>query len=337
MTLVNLSIIIPCRDSKSTLPLLLESLKDQLETGDELIVVDDDDDHSPGKIAKNYNGAVVSTGGGKGPAFARNLGAKKGKGEVLLFLDSDVIAQPNLVEHVRKRFADNKNLEALSGIYNKEPANSKFFHHIKAAQCSAWFQGQKEFESLETACCAILKTRFFEVGGFNEKFKGADVEDYEFGYRLGRPVELDKKMMVKHHFPDFWKNTKNYFKRSYQWAKIFHRRKRFDAAATTAKGAFSAFLAPLFIFSAIAAPIVRGFFESTALFWLFISMAGAFIFLWMMTKHKILSIMNKKFGIIKSFLALPYIFIGDIAAFTGGVFGVIMSFASNKLNSRANK
>lgn len=309
----SISIIIPCFNAEKTLPLLLDSLQNQLTATDEILLVDDDSTDRSKGIALERGITVFSTGGRKGPAVARNLGAEKAGGDVLLFLDSDVIAPDHLMKHLRERFASDSDLSALSGMYALQPANDRFFHHVKAAQCYAWFEGKTQFESFETACAAIRTDEFNRAGCFDETYSGADVEDFEFGYRLGRPIELDHRMSVQHHFPDFYTNLKNFYKRSYLWTKLFRQRKRFDSAATTSSEAIYTLLAPTALILILIAMIPLLHFA----FW------GAVILmlLWIFSKWKIVKLLQRKFGPIKSLLSLPYLFIGDLAAFAGAVAG----------------
>ena len=334
---MKLSVIIPCYNSRQTLALLLESIKGQTEKGDQVIVVDDGSDDGSSKIASSFDVMVHETGQRKGPAVARNLGAKNAAGEILVFLDADVIAPEGLLSHIRTRFEKDPNLDALSGVYDASPANSGFFHHIKAAQCVAWFDKQDRFESLETACCGILKTVFNFIGGFNEEYAGADVEDYEFGYRLGHAIELDKKMAVRHHFPDFWTNTKNYFMRSYQWAKLYVKRKKFDSAATTPGTAFSTILPTVFLSSVFVAALMGIIGSINTPFWIFTILALASLIIWCGTKGRIIGIIKKKFGMGKALGALPYLFISDLAAFAGGALGIALADFRPSLKTEKNK
>lgn len=312
---LSISIIIPCYNAGKTLPLLLDSLDGQLEKSDEIIVVDDGSTDASGELAKNRGVVVLSTGGRKGPAAARNLGAERSNGDVLLFLDSDVIAQGTLVGHVRGRFDDDSNLPVLSGMYDLQPANNGFFHHVKAAQCHAWFQNKTRFESLETACAAIRAEVFNKVGGFDESYGGADVEDFEFGYRLGMPIELDHRMKVAHHFPDFDTNLKNYYKRSYLWTRLFRKRKRFDSAATTSTEALNALLAPAFLILGFLAMIPDLRFAGWGAF--------ALLILWVRSKWKIVKLLQRKFNLQKALFSLPYLFAGDLAAVIGAAAGLL--------------
>jgi GT2 family glycosyltransferase len=90
-------------------------------------------------------------------------------------------------------------------------------------------------ESFETCCGAIRRHVFFKAGGFDESYTDADVEDYEFGYRVMEqwPILVDHQMIVGHRFPSFSKNFRNYYRRSKLWMSLFLSRRKFESTATT--------------------------------------------------------------------------------------------------------
>ena len=317
---MRITVVIPAKNAERTLPLLLDALLPQMAPDDEVFVIDDGSNDRTATIAQDRGATVFDTGdGGKGPATARNLGAYRGSGEVILFLDADVIPVDGLVDHVRKRFSNDPNLMALSGLYHPEPANDRFFHHLKAAQVQVWFAKAKRFESFETACAAIRKTAFEKAGGFDTAYTGADVEDYEFGYSLGAPIELDREMMVRHHFPDFAQNTRNYFHRSRQWAKLFLKRQRFDSVATTGGDTAMAVTAPL--------SIAMVWFGKAGRIELCVVLGYLLLVLWGVSKLPVVRRLVPKFGYLRSALAWPLLWIGDSMAILGAATGVLEAIA----------
>jgi glycosyltransferase involved in cell wall biosynthesis len=85
-----LSIVIPTYNEEKYLPRLLQSIRLQSFADYEIIVADNNSTDATVAIAKQY-GAIITSGGlpGKG----RNEGAKIAQGNILLFLDADVILQ----------------------------------------------------------------------------------------------------------------------------------------------------------------------------------------------------------------------------------------------------
>jgi glycosyltransferase involved in cell wall biosynthesis len=88
MDVIMLSIITPTYNEEKYLPLLLESLKQQDFKDYEIIIADNNSKDRTGEIAKRYGCRIVPGGL---PARGRNSGAKAAKGEMLLFLDADIV------------------------------------------------------------------------------------------------------------------------------------------------------------------------------------------------------------------------------------------------------
>jgi glycosyltransferase involved in cell wall biosynthesis len=92
------SVIIPTRDSASTLLETLRSLSNQKFDGDyEVIVVDDGSTDDPGEIAEQFAPLVrlIRTHQCRGPGAARNAGVREARGPVLAFTDADCLPTPN--------------------------------------------------------------------------------------------------------------------------------------------------------------------------------------------------------------------------------------------------
>ncbi|MBZ0273075.1 glycosyltransferase [bacterium] len=253
------SVVVPFRDAAATLPALAKALAES-SGGAELVGVDDASTDGGADILRGAGFRIVTHEMRRGPAAARNAGAREAKGEVLLFLDADVIPPAGLIEHVAARFAADAALVALSGVYDDTPANAGLVPRYKALRHATWFHGVKRFGSLETACGAVRRDAFLEAGGFDERYAGADVEDYEFGYRLaGRAgIEIDPVMCVRHHFPGLRRELANIGRRAFLWARLA-RPSFFDTAATTrveALGAMASLAAEATLFACLAVLLI---------------------------------------------------------------------------------
>jgi GT2 family glycosyltransferase len=98
-----LSVVIPVYNAESTLKECLTKLHESRYRDFETILVDDGcTDHSPA-IAAEFPVRIVPTSGRVGPAAARNLGARMATGEVLFFIDSDVMVRPDTLASSRSR------------------------------------------------------------------------------------------------------------------------------------------------------------------------------------------------------------------------------------------
>jgi glycosyltransferase involved in cell wall biosynthesis len=199
---VAVSVIIPVHNAARFLRSCLEHLRLSTFVDYECIVVDDGSTDTSAEVAKDFSVTVVSTGGRRGPAFARNLGAKSAKGDILFFIDADVCVAPNTLERVRANFAEDPELAAAMGSYDDMPESQDFLslyknlmhcyvhQHSRSRACTFW-----------SGCGAIRTSVFLEVSGFDESYARPAIEDIELGYRLnraGKKLLLDNRMLVKH-------------------------------------------------------------------------------------------------------------------------------------------
>ena len=89
----------------------------------ELIVVDDGSTDDTTAVATALADRVVRVPDGpRGPGFARNLGANEARGDILLFVDADVVVHPEVLARVAARFQQDASLVAVFGSYDDRPA-----------------------------------------------------------------------------------------------------------------------------------------------------------------------------------------------------------------------
>jgi len=97
------SVVVPTFNSEKTLPLCLQSVKDQTYSNVEVVVVDNYSWDNSVQIAKKFNARVLFLAAEQlrrkeQRCSARNLGAKEAHGAFILFIDSDVELTPKVIE-----------------------------------------------------------------------------------------------------------------------------------------------------------------------------------------------------------------------------------------------
>ena len=143
---------------------------------------------------------VLETRGG--PGQARNSGAAAASGDILLFIDADVVVKEDIIERIQTIFAGDEGLAAVFGSYDDTPFEpdpiSQYrnllhhFTHQNACPDASTFWG---------ACGAIRRAVFMKAGGFDPLYREPSVEDIELGYRLkekGCRIRLQKDLQVTH-------------------------------------------------------------------------------------------------------------------------------------------
>ena len=168
----------------------------------EVVVVDDGSTDGSGNEARRRGMRVVRLPEPGGPARARNAGARGATGEIVLFVDADVVLPPDAVGRVTEAFRASADLAAVFGSYDDEPAEGNFlsqyknlFHHYVHQTA------REEASTFWAGCGAVRRDVFLGAGGFDERYRRPCIEDVELGYRLkaaGHRIRLLKDLQVKH-------------------------------------------------------------------------------------------------------------------------------------------
>jgi glycosyltransferase involved in cell wall biosynthesis len=175
-----LTAIVPATDSPSTLARCVEAIEGAQGPPEEVIVVSE---------------PPLAT-----PAAARNLGADRATGEVLAFVDADVVVHPDVFSRLRRAFEADPGLTAVFGSYDDSPEArgtvSRFrnllHHHVHqsaAGQASTFWSGLG----------AVRRDAFADADGFDGARRF--LEDVELGSRLletGGRIKLDPAVQGTH-------------------------------------------------------------------------------------------------------------------------------------------
>jgi hypothetical protein len=179
----SISVVIPATDGRQTVERCLAALHETLDAPEEIILVEEP--------------------AGLGPAAARNEGARRAAGDLLVFLDSDVVVHRDAFRRIRAAFNADPELSAVFGAYDDDPLPggvvSDFrnllhhhVHHSSAGPATTFWAGLG----------AIRRDEFLGVGGFDEdRFSYPSVEDIDLGMRLvarDKRIVLDPAIQGKH-------------------------------------------------------------------------------------------------------------------------------------------
>ena len=196
-----LSVVIPARNAAGTLHRCLESVRRGVDAV-ELIVVDDGSTDGTNDVARRYDATVLRYERSVGPAAARNAGARMARGEVVLFLDADVVVAEHAVSRVITTFKEDPELGAVFGSYDDAPSGGSFVSDYRNLLHHFIHQHSREdSESFWAGCGAVRRSVLLEVGGFDERYRRPSVEDIELGGRLSRAghrIRLDKRLQCTH-------------------------------------------------------------------------------------------------------------------------------------------
>lgn len=227
------SIIIPIYNEEKTVGKCIESLLNQSYPSHnyEIIVVSDGCNDNSENVVRNiieFEKKVeikLIRQENQGAAAARNFGAKYSRGEIVLFIDADCIADFRWIEEMIKPLLKD-NVAGVQGAYKTNQkaivaklAQIEFEERFKKLQ-------QTEYVDFVGSFSAAYKREVFErFKGFNTKF--VMNEDVDLAYRIssdGYNLHFNPDAVVYHLHPDsLSKYTRVKFWRGF-WRTILYRR-----------------------------------------------------------------------------------------------------------------
>ena len=232
-----ISIIIPTYNSSMFMPNLLDSIFKQAVNDMEVLIVDDCSTDNTIEIANKYPVRVIQMATNSGPAKARNLGVIEAKGDIIFFLDSDVLVLDGTIKEVENYFNQNPDAKCIIGICATKPLNQGFVPTYMAMFEYVHLIGQQyaKVSVFAPRCGAIKKQFFLDIGSYDESYRGADVEDFELARRINKVdcIILNPKLIVRHQFANFRQALKIYFRRTVMWVHLFFKEKQLDNAGPT--------------------------------------------------------------------------------------------------------
>lgn len=176
-----LSVVVPATDRPPTLPQCTAALRRAGAT--ELVVIDD-----PPRLPV---------------CAARNTGAARATGEVVVFVDADVEVHPDALDRIQAAFAADPEITAVFGSYDDSPSRggvvaafrNLLHHHVHQ-------NSPGPARTFWSGLGAVRRDAFLAAGGFDaDRFPHPSVEDIDLGARLtaaGARIVLDPAIQGTH-------------------------------------------------------------------------------------------------------------------------------------------
>ena len=230
------SIIIPTYNRPEKLADCLESLShldypcDQFE----VIVVDDGSKTSLQHVVGCFSDQLdvtLLTQTNAGPAAARNAGAKRAKGEFLVFMDDDCTPFPDWLRKLANRFAEipdhaiggrtlNALVENLYSTASQNLLNAGYAYYNPIPGQASFFASNN---------LTVPAAHFRSIGGFDVTFKTSEDRDFCDRWRHhGLQMTYAPEILINHSHPLnlclFWRQHFNYGRGAYRYHQARSRR-----------------------------------------------------------------------------------------------------------------
>ncbi|HXS99678.1 MAG TPA: glycosyltransferase family 2 protein [Elusimicrobiota bacterium] len=188
------SVVIPVHNAARDAAALIDGVRATGLRGYEIIVVDDgSSDGTSAACAAKEGVRVVTLAANGGPARARNVGAAAARGEVLIFLDADVVLPrgSDVLRGMVEVLDADPSVDFVVTISDARPVapsavayNYSVYH---AYYMERLLGGREEVRGrlmfFTTRLGAIRREKFRRAGGFYESLRTVMNEDGEFGTR----------------------------------------------------------------------------------------------------------------------------------------------------------
>jgi GT2 family glycosyltransferase len=180
---MRLTVIVPASDTPAGLGRCVAAIRAADDPPDEVIVIEETER--------------------PGPAAARNEGALHAGGDILVFVDADVLPHRDAFTRIRAAFDADPALTAMFGSYDASPEAGDavsgfrnllhhFVHQSSPGRAATFWAGLG----------AIRREAFANAGGFDDlRYRESSIEDIELGMRLsaaGERLELDPRLQGTH-------------------------------------------------------------------------------------------------------------------------------------------
>jgi glycosyltransferase involved in cell wall biosynthesis len=213
---LTLSAVVPATNRPPTLAACVEAIRRADEAPEEIVVVEHPEQ--------------------AGPSRARNDGADRATGDVLVFVDADVVVHRDAFRRIREAFAADDELTGVFGSYDDSPPapdpvsgfRNLLHHHVHQSAAGP-------ARTFWAGLGAVRRGAFLAAGGFDhDAFPGAAIEDVELGFRLtdlGARIRLDPALQGTHL--KRWRLGEmihtDVFRRGVPWIALLARRRAIPA------------------------------------------------------------------------------------------------------------
>jgi GT2 family glycosyltransferase len=211
-----ISVVVPTYNRLDTLHYVIPSLVGQdLRAGEfEILVADSNSTDGTAEflaeVARENPSVRHLPGAYTGRAMARNAGITAARARIVMFIDADIIAAPDLLsQHLAHH--DRPGTRAVVGMEVQVDSYADYLAKRDRRELRKPLHGERHkrlsWLYFPTGNASVPRAQLERVGKFDENFTGYGHEDLELGYRLQRagiPIEYEPGAVDYHWHPVPW-------------------------------------------------------------------------------------------------------------------------------------
>jgi GT2 family glycosyltransferase len=198
-----ISVVMPVYNSERLLGECLAALNASTFRDFETIVVDDSSTDRSREIAAAHGARVVPSGGRLGPGRARNKGVEHARGDIVFFIDSDVVVRPDTLTRLAAAFDRDPGVAGLMAVQSP----TMRFRNLCSVYKNLWMyytyvrRAGQDVPLFYTTAAAIRRDAFIKSGGFDVNYVDPNIEDTDYGQKLasqGFRIQILPDLEVEH-------------------------------------------------------------------------------------------------------------------------------------------
>lgn len=204
---VRLSVVIPCYNDADVLPEQLDALaRQEWNRSWEVVIADNGSTDGSREVAETYRDRlprlrIVDASDRKGPAHARNVGAREARGELLVFVDADDVVAPGWLAALGEAL---ERVSFVASRHDFEELNEPLIQRTRRNKQDRGLQPYKSppfYPHASGSGLGIRREIHEQVGGFDETLTNLQDTDYCWRVQLaGTELHFVEDAVVHYRF-----------------------------------------------------------------------------------------------------------------------------------------
>lgn len=323
------SVVVPVKNGASTLDACLRAVARSYYRNVEILVVDDHSSDGTAGIARRHGCRLLTATDGHGANSARNLGAREATGQILVFMDADIIIGRETILAVVETLAE-ESVDAVVGIYTAKHRHESLVSQYKNLWVRySYIKSPPAIDWLFGSISGIKKSSFERLGGFDVALlahRGHD--DIELGKRFAQArlnIVLNMDIEVEHlkHYT-LGSFVRNEFHRSAGFAELAMRFG--ETTGSLWRGFVNVY--PTFVLSTILAIFLLAIIAGRIAGMVSTEAAGAALVFYLLVNIRFLNYLEQVRGLFAMGVMIPFLFIDHLVCFVGGLAGTVRGLAA---------